>query len=267
MPPRRSVRSAVSRGVVVLLFVLGASTAFAQSLGSAGTIKGVIVDPSAAVVPQAVAELYNDLSQYSQLTLTDEKGEFSFSNIPPGVYHLVVTAASFDVSSQAVAIRSNIPIALRVVLTMKGVTEAVRVEAPALVENVAVSHAVIAGSVFSKLPTMSVASGLSDLVTLATPAVSADSNGFFHPLGDHALTNLTIDNQPITDQQGTLFSTQLPPNAVESLEVIYGITPAEYGDKTSLVINTVTRSGLGRKPHGSLSAGYGRFATWQPGAT
>ena len=89
----------------------------------------------------------------------------------------------------------------------------------------------------------------------------ADSDGFFHSLGDHAQMSLSVDNQPITDQQGNLFSTQIPLNAIQSVEAVYGGTPAEYGDKTSLVVTTVTRSGLGQKPHGSFSAEYGSFGT------
>ena len=252
---------------VALALATSTPSTRAQSLGSAGTVHGVIVDPSAAVVPQAVVELHNALTQYIQRTLTNDRGEFTLSNIPPGAYHLVITTESFEVSSQEVVIRSNVPIALRVTLAVKSVSEVVQVEAPALVENVAVTHAEVTKNVFSKLPTASVSSGLSDLVTLATPVVSADSNGFFHPMGDHALTNLSIDNQPITDQQGSIFSTQLPPNAVESIEMIYGMVPAEYGDKTSLVINTITRSGLGSEPHGDFSIGYGRFDTVQPNMT
>ncbi len=45
------------------------------------------------------------------------------------------------------------------------------------------------------------------------------------------------------------------------MEVISGSPPAEYGDKTSLVINASTRSGLGQKPTGSLTANYGSFGT------
>jgi len=41
-----------------------------------------------------------------------------------------------------------------------------------------------------------------------------------------------------------------------------GAVPAEYGDKTSLVINTITRSGLNlRQPAGSFLAQYGTFGT------
>jgi hypothetical protein len=113
------------------------------------------------------------------------------------------------------------------------------------------------------MPATSIASGLSDIITLSTPAVVADSDGFFHSLGDHAQMALSVDNQPITDQQGSLFSTQIPPNAIQSIEAVYGGTPAEYGDKKSLVVTAVTRSGLGQKTHGSFSSGYGSFGTFE----
>jgi hypothetical protein len=103
---------------------------------------------------------------------------------------------------------------------------------------------------------------LSDAVTLAAPGVVADSNGFMHPLGDHAQVNISLDNQPISDQQSKAFSTQIPINAIQSLEVVTGAAPAEFGDKTSLVINAVTRSGLNqRKPTGSFNTLYGSFGT------
>ena len=123
------------------------------------------------------------------------------------------------------------------------------------------AHADADRELFSKMPTTSIASGLSDIITLSTPAVVADSDGFFHSLGDHAQMALSIDNQPITDQQGSLFSTQIPLNAIQSIEAVYGGTPAEYGDKTSLVVTTITRSGLGQKTHGSFSGEYGSFGT------
>ena len=72
------------------------------------------------------------------------------------------------------------------------------------------------------------------MITLASPGVVADSNGFFHPIGDHAQTQFSIDNQPVTDQQSRVYSNQISPDAVQSMEVITGVAPAEYGDKSSL---------------------------------
>ena len=68
--------------------------------------------------------------------------------------------------------------------------------------------------------------------------------------------------QPITDQQSKVFSNQIPSNAIQSLEVIEGAPPAQYGDKTSLVIVATTRSGLGiTKPTGDLYSSYGTFGS------
>ncbi len=103
---------------------------------------------------------------------------------------------------------------------------------------------------------------MSSLVTLSSPGVSADSNGLFHGLGDHASNSFSIDGQPITDQQSKVFSNQIPSNSIQSVEVIAGAPPAEYGGKTSLVIQVTTRSGQGlTKPTGSLTSSYGTFGS------
>ena len=102
---------------------------------------------------------------------------------------------------------------------------------------------------------------------MAAPGVSADSNGLFHGLGDHAQNSFSVDGQPITDQQSKVFSNQIPLDSVQSMEVIEGAPPAEYGDKTSLVIVVTTRSGMGMKqPHGEITTSYGTFGTVTGGA-
>jgi len=103
---------------------------------------------------------------------------------------------------------------------------------------------------------------LSSLVTATTPGVSADSNGLFHGLGDHASNSFSVDGQSITDQQSKTFSNQIPSNSIQSIEVISGAPPAEYGGKTSLVIVATTRSGQGvTKPTGNINSSYGAFGS------
>jgi hypothetical protein len=81
-------------------------------------------------------------------------------------------------------------------------------------------------------------------------------------MGDHAENSFSVDGQPITDQQSKVFSNQIPLDSIQSLEVISGAPPAEYGDKTSLIINVTTRSGQGETtPHGSVTASYGSFGS------
>ncbi len=142
--------------------------------------------------------------------------------------------------------------------------ESVTVEATAedLLENTPTFHTDVDRDLIDKIPLESASSSVSSLVTLASPGVAADSNGLFHGLGDHAENSFSVDGQPITDQQSKVFSNQIPLDSIQSMEVISGAPPAEYGDKTSLVIDVTTRSGQGvTTPHGSLTAEYGSFGT------
>src|SRR5207253_10513964 len=149
-------------------------------------------------------------------------------------------------------------------LRVAGSTESVTVEAAGqdLLENDPTFHTDVDKNLFDKLPLESQSSSVSSLVTLATPGIAADSNGLFHGLGDHAENSFSLDGQPITDQQSKVFSNQIPLDSIQSLEVISGAPPAEFGEKTSVVINVTTRSGLGiTTPTGSVTASYGSFGT------
>ncbi len=103
---------------------------------------------------------------------------------------------------------------------------------------------------------------MAQAITYSTGAVVADSNGSFHPSGDHAQVSYIIDGQIISDQQSKIFSTALPTSAIQSMELTTGSPDAEFGDKTSLVAQVTTRSGLGSgKIFGNIDASYGSFGT------
>jgi Carboxypeptidase regulatory-like domain len=238
--------------------------ASAQSVGNSGSINGTVVDPTGAVVAKATVEIRNPVSGFDRSTTTDASGKFEFTNIPFNPYHLVVTAEGFAATVQDVEPRSAVPVSVAIKLKVSGATTQVTVEAQAtdLLENDPTFHTDVDKNLFDKLPLESQSSSLSNLVTLATPGISADSNGLFHGLGEHAEASFSVDGQPITDQQSKIFSNQIPLDSIQSMEVIAGAPPAEYGDKTSVVINVTTRSGQGvTTPHGSFTASYGSFGT------
>jgi hypothetical protein len=255
------------RGVLLLLAVvfLGTFILCYQAAGqsSSGTIQGVVKDPSGAVVPGAKVEIRNPVSGYSRETTTGSTGEFRFVNIPFNPYHLVATAGKFAPYNSDVEVRAAVPVVVEVTLQIEASTS-VTVEAGAqdLIENEPTTHTDIDRGLFDKMPLESQSSSLSSLVTLASPGAVADSNGLVHGIGDHAENSFSVDGQPMTDQTSKVFSNQIPVDSVQSLEVISGAPPAEFGDKTSLVVKVTTRSGLGQtKPAGSLTASYGSFGT------
>ena len=259
-----SYRKPHSAAFMALLFLSLGLPAFAQSGGNSGSISGNVQDPSGAVVPNATVEIHNPVSQFDRSTTTDKSGNFTIPNVPFNPYHMSVTAKGFAQEVQDIDVRSVVPISVKIHLQVLGSNTSVTVEAPAadLLENDPTFHTDVDRNLFNKIPLESTTSSLSSEVTLATPGIAADSNGLFHGLGDHAENSFSVDGQPITDQQSKVFSNQLPLDAVQSMEVISGAPPAEYGGKTSVVIVATTRSGQGvTTPHGSVTTSYGSFGT------
>jgi Carboxypeptidase regulatory-like domain/TonB-dependent Receptor Plug Domain len=258
------MHSSSRRAVCVVVFLLSifasVSTLFAQS--NSGIVSGTVTDPAGALISGAVVSISNPVSGYSRSQLTDSVGHFQFTNLPFNSYHLTASAKAFAAVAQDARVSSSIPLTITIALKVEGTSTSVSVEADDLLSNDPIARTNVDRNLFNRLPLESQSSSLSSLVTLASPGVAADSNGLFHGLGDHASNSFSVDGQPITDQQSKVFSNQIPSNAIQSIEAIPGAPPAEYGGKTSLIINVTTRSGQGSTvPHGSVTASYGSFGS------
>jgi hypothetical protein len=257
----------LSSAMFVTVLFLVCVQASAQT-STSGMIQGVVTDPTGAVVPGAKVEIHNPVSGYDHTVTTDGAGRFAIPNIPYNPYHLSVSSKGFGPFAQDVDVRSAVPINLTIGLKLTGATETVTVEAGGadLIETDSTFHTDVDRALFDKVPLESTSSSVSSLVTLTTPGISADSNGLFHGLGDHAENSFSVDGQPITDQQSKIFSNQIPLDSIQSLEVIDGAPPAEFGEKASVVINVTTRSGHGETtPHGAFTTSYGSFGTSNAG--
>src|SRR5947207_2058376 len=261
--PSRTSPARMAAFAALCIMTFFAFNANAQSK-SYTSISGTVVDPSGAVVPGATVEIRNPVSQFERSVSTNNSGAFSISNIPFNPYHMTVTGSGFAPYVQDLDLRSPVPVNLQINLQVGTAVQTVTVEGNGadLIENDPTFHTDIDRAMFDKLPLESASSSLSSFVTLCSPGISADSNGLFHRLGDHAENSFSLDGQPITDQQSKVFSNQIPLDAVQSLEVIDGAPPAEFGEKASVVINVTTRSGQGMTtPHGDVTASYGSFGT------
>ena len=255
-------RGTILRILPIVVLLLAAGSALALS-GNAGAIRGTVTDPTGAVIPDATVHLTNEVSGLDRTETSDALGQFVFSNVPFNPYKVTVSANGFASLSQNLEIRSVVGTTLKLVLQVATAASTVTVEAQGdLIENDPTFHTDVDREDFIKVPMESESSGLSSLVTITTPGISSDSNGQMHGLGDHASNSLSVDGQSITDQTSKVFSNQIPANSIQSIEVISGAPPAEYGGKTSLVIVATTRSGQGvTKPTGSISSSYGAFGS------
>jgi hypothetical protein len=249
--------------VWALSMLLCVARVSAQS-GNAGSVEGTVKDPSGAAVANATVEISNPVSSFERSVTTGADGSFRFTNVPFNPYHVVVTAEGFATYTQDVEVRSTVPTGVQIALKLGTAATSVTVEASGgdLMETESTFHTDVDQGLINRLPLESSSSSVTSLVTLVSPGVAADSNGNMHGLGDHAQNSFSVDGQAITDQTSKVFSNQIPADSIQSLEVISGAPPAEFGDKTSLVIKVTTRSGLGVKtPTGSVTTSYGSFGT------
>src|ERR1700759_756746 len=88
--------------VVLLLLSVGLTFSnvglvFAQS--TSGTILGRITDPQDAAGAQATVTAKNDDTGLSQSTETNENGDFTLANLPPGNYTVTVTKSGFSTTA------------------------------------------------------------------------------------------------------------------------------------------------------------------------
>jgi hypothetical protein len=267
---RALLTSIVAAGIVI--GIIAGTTAAAtipngQAGGAAGTVDGTVTDAAGAAVPGASATLANSVTGYKRTATSDEAGRFRFENIPENDYQLTVSADGFNPTSQMVSVRSAVPVSLTISLAVVGVAASVTVTA-SVIENVPASHTDVGEGLISRQPPGSPGGGLNNTVAGTAPAVARDANNFFHPLGDHGQTSFVFDNQVISDQRSKTFSTQMPNNAIQSVEIISGAVPAEYGDKSTMIVIATTRSGLALKqPTGSFNSSYGTFGTFNQDGT
>jgi hypothetical protein len=245
---------------LVAILLLAVSVLHAQSGTNSGTILGLVTDPTGAVIPNAAVTILNPSSRYSRSTITDSTGHYQFQNLPLNPYHIAIMVPGFDGYAVDAQIRSSVAVTLTNVLKIASSSTEVTVHADTLMADDTGLRSSIDHDDFDKIPGESISSGLSGLVTSTTPGIAADSNGQLHGLGDHASNTFSVDGEQISDQQSKVFSNQLPSNAVQNIQVIEGAPPAEYGGKTSLIIQVTTRSGLGvTHPTGSITTSYGTF--------
>ncbi|WP_213803848.1 TonB-dependent receptor [Granulicella sp. dw_53] len=246
----------------LILLLFGLVQLHAQ--GTSGVVSGTVMDSTNAIIPGASLTISNPISGYSQTTKADAQGQYRFTNLPFGRYHVSAISFGFKPVAMDAQVRSASVTQVDFKLSVSANDQVVTVEAEPedMVNADPTSGNAVDRNLFARLPTESTNAPLSALVSGSTPGIAGDSNGLFHPMGEHADTTFSIDGQPVSDQQSRVFGNQLSVNAIQSINVINGIAPPEYGDKASLVVQTTTRSGLNLvHPTGSISYSYGSFGT------
>jgi hypothetical protein len=128
----RRLRSAILRmGATAIVLALVVCAGHSQTFR--GAISGTVTDPSGAVIPNAQVKATETATGVDHNTITTTDGEFSFQDIPLGLYKVTVTAAGFPpYTVDKVDVAAGTIFSLPIKLSMQQQSTTVEVSAAAL---------------------------------------------------------------------------------------------------------------------------------------
>src|SRR5947209_7031827 len=120
----------VSRISITLILVVLLLSVCALAQRTTGTLRGQVLDPQNAVVPNAKVTASNEATGVVQTTVTTSAGTYVFPTLPPGQYSVKVDTPGFRESlNKSVQVASNTDNQSNFVLTLGTTSETIEVTA------------------------------------------------------------------------------------------------------------------------------------------
>ena len=238
--------------LALLAITAGLSALSGQS--TSGTILGTAKDPSARVVATVKVDLLNKGTGAARTTVTNENGDFRFSDIEPGSYVLTLEAPGFqreEFSQFDLLARETKR--LDAALKLASQTQTVNVESsagPAIQTDTSNVSETKTGRELVDLPVAIATRGAgstSPISTLTTqPGVQIDSQGNISVAGSNpSQLSLSIDGISVVGARAAETGpiNELFPsfNAIEEIRVSEVVNPAEFGGVADIA--TISKSG------------------------
>src|ERR671912_1003604 len=255
------MRNLVSRWctLALLLVPLVTSTAFAQTF--TGAVRGVVSD-SGGVVPGVTVTLINEDNGASRDAVSNERGLYDFTAVPPGTYTVKAELTGFKTfENKGIRVGTQQFVQMDIRLDVGQLQETITVtgDAPLIDTSNASTGSVIDSRQLETLPSGG-RSAFLFAVTVPTVVASGDAqfnrqqdqtNASLLSLGGGArrANNYLVDGVPITDLRNRA-SANPSIEALEGVNVQVHQYDAETGRTGGGTFNTATKSG-GNSWHGS----------------
>jgi hypothetical protein len=256
-----------------VLFLLLTLLTIGHSQTATTSVRGVVTDPVGAVIAGAEVTFTESSIGFTQTHKTDDRGEYSFQQIPPGTYVVKVIAAGFAEQDTKAELLVSTPLSLPFKLTV-GTSEIVNVETNLAELNTTDGTL---GKAFDRTQVQNLpylANNVTYLLSLQPGVLALDSGAQTGGLNTDSRTgivngarqdqtNITLDGVDNNDQifgyafNGALRSTR---DSVEEFRVTTTNANADAGRSSGAQVSLVTRSGT-NTIHGSAYEYYRDPAT------
>jgi carboxypeptidase family protein len=227
-----------------LAIAFTASIVPAVSAQTRSSFTGTVSDSTGAILPGASVTLESgDLVGGAQHVTSDERGQYRFSDLPPGTYDLTASLSGFQTLKRTgLRILFGTTLTVDLVLGVGGTTETLVVEgkAPTVDVTTAQTTSKIDKDLIQDTPVSADPRSSDETIFAMSPGVNFRS-AFG---GARSANEVLFDGTPTTlpERQGTN-AIVINSNWLEELQVVGLGAAAEYGEFSGTVANFVTRSG------------------------
>lgn len=227
-----------------------------------GEIRVSVTDPSGLPLPSSTGLIVSNASGTQRTFATDDQGRFTFAHLPFGVYRLTIEHSGFQKYSALVGVQSSIPRELTAKMTIEPISEEVNVsDAATLLDAHRTGVVYSAGSqLIQEEQSAQPGRGILDLVNMQ-PGWIFEANGVLHPRGSEYQTLFVVDGVPMDENRSPGLAPEFDDNDVQSMSVLTGTYPAEYGRKLGGVVEVTTGKDIRQGFHGAAEADGGSFDT------
>src|SRR5579862_2971397 len=241
-------RHSCLRIAVVFLLAVSAAAAFSQSANT--SVRGVIKDPSGAVVPGAKITLTDNSNGQTFVATSNASGEYQLTQIPPAKYAIVVSAGGFGNQTKSAELLVNQPATIDLTMTVQASQEVINVSAEAQTLNTTDASLgnSMNNSLIQALP--SETRNVPDLLALQPGVLylptTQDSRSGAVNGGRSDQGNITLDGIDDNDQvNGTAFTGVLreTQDSVQEFRVTTSNSNSDEGRSSGAQVSLVTKSG------------------------
>lgn len=234
----------------------------------AGSLSGLITDPSSAAIQGAIIRLRGDATGISREAVTDESGNYNFQGLPVGQYKISVDHPGFSLATASIRIDPSEKGRFDIQLTVGAPSTTVEVQGSAglLSHDDASIGTVIENPIIENTPLLM--RNWDDLIRLVpgvqqsryteqTGASAAGRTGDFQVNGVHSLQNDFlldgIDDNTFSEnvQELSTEGTRPSVDVIQEFKVITNPYSAEYGRSPGAVVDVSTKRGS-NQVHGLL---------------
>jgi hypothetical protein len=238
--------------VLLLVLVAICGQAFAQSR-TTGALAGHVEEQGGGALSGATLELDSPaLIGGVRTTAADAQGRFRFADLPPGQYRLTATAPgrqSMRIERLKVSVGMTAEVAVPMLIMGGEETVVVRAKPVTVDPTSSATPTILTADYLKHVPIDRETANLLDVA----PGINIESA---YGGGEESGNAYQVDGVDVSDPQGGQPLAFFNYSLLDEVELVGLGAPAEYGQFTGVVFNSVTRSG-GNESSGAAELYYG----------